>query len=365
MQKKIDIPQEYFNKSYSDSITDGFSLFKKTYFKILPIFVLILITFLIISNLVMIDPNWQLLELNLQLTQMLENIDYETASIEELQEIMNFMLPILLFSFLLLSVELFFSNFPQFLAFGIVGGYLYKTYLKQEVNSTEEFKRSMKVEILLIPLLFALLISLGLLLLFIPALIIYIFFIFSPVMHSIESEEKLMCIKASRRYSKNNLLKIIGLLFINLIITGIVSFIYTLILDLIIPATEYNAAFHPATRNYLMIIIYTLIYNFANILLSPLLSCLLITLLVYSKKQMYNRDSRLQYYQRTPQQQIPLPSSTPYEIPRQPFPKRKIHPEITDSESPIFCPYCGFSMERHFNFRFCPSCGEKIPKTGM
>ncbi len=184
-------------------------------------------------------------------------------------------------------------------------------------------------------------------------------------MHSIESEEKLMCIKASRRYSKNNLLKIIGLLFINLIITGIVSFIYTLILDLIIPATEYNAAFHPATRNYLMIIIYTLIYNMANILLSPLLSCLLITLLVYSKKQMYSRDSRLQYYQRTPQQQIPLPSSTPYEIPRRPFPKPKIQPEITDSESPIFCPYCGFSMERHFNFRFCPSCGEKIPKTGM
>lgn len=365
MQKKIDIPPEYFNKSYSDSITDGFSLFKKSYFKILPIFVLISIIFYIISNLVLIDPNWQLLELNLQLDQMLANIDYETASLEEMQEIMNFMLPILGLSFLLLSADLFFSNLPQFLAFGIVGGYLYKIYLKQEVNSAEEFKRSMKIEILLIPLLFALLTSLGLLLLFIPALIIYVFYIFSPVMHSIESEEKLMCFKVSRRYSKKNFWRIIGLWFINLIITGIISFIFSIILDLIIPAAEYNAAFHPATRNYLMIIIYTLIYNITNILLSPLLSCLLITLLVYSKKQMYSRDSRLQYYQRTPQQQIPLPSSTPYEIPKQPVLKPQIQPEITDSESPIFCPYCGFSMERHFNFRFCPSCGEKIPKTGM
>lgn len=360
MEKKIDIPQEYFNKSYSDSIADGFSLFKKTYFKILPIFVLILIIFLIISSLVMIDPNRQLLELNLQLNQMLENIDYETASVEELQEIINFMLPILGFSFLLLSAEIFFSNFPQFLAFGIVGGYLYKTYLKQEVNSAEEFKRSMKIEILLIPLLFALLISLGFLLLFIPALIIYIFFIFSPVMHSIESEEKLMCIKASRRYSKNNLWRIIGILFINLIIVGGISWIYNLILSLTIPA-----AFYPTNGNYLMIILYNLIDNIVYILLSPLLSCLLITLLVYSKKQMYSRDSRLQYYQRTPQQQIPLPSSTPYEIPRQLVPKPQIQPEITDSESPIFCPYCGFSMERHVKFKFCPSCGEKIPKTGM
>ncbi len=365
MEKKIDIPQEYFNKSYSDSITDGFSLFKKTYFKILPIFVLISIIFHIISSLVMTDPNLQLMELNLQLNQMFENIDYETASIEELQEIINFMLPILGFSFLLLSAELFFSNFSQFLAFGIVGGYLYKTYLKQEVNSAEEFKRSMKIEILLIPLLFALLISLGLLLLFIPALIIYIFFIFSPVMHSIESEEKLMCIKASRRYSKNNFWRIFGVIIISSLISIIISWIYPSILYLIIPATEYNAALNLATRNYLMIIIYTLIDNIANILLSPLLSCLLITLLVYSKKQMYSRDSRLQYYQRIPQQQIPLPSSTPYEIPRQPVPKPQIQPEITDSESPIFCPYCGFSMERHFTFRFCPNCGEKIPKTGM
>lgn len=360
MQKKIDIPQEYLNKSYSDSITDGFSLFKKTYFKILPIFVLILIIFLIISSLVMIDPNRQLLELNLQLNQMLENIDYETASIEELQEIINSMLPILGFSFLLLSAELFFSNFPQFLAFGIVGGYLYKTYLKQEVNSAVEFKRSMKVEILLIPLVFALLVSIGFLLLLIPAFLIYVFYIFSPVMHSIESEEKLMCIKASRRYSKKNFWRIIGLWFINLIITGIISFIYTLILDLTIPA-----AFYPTVGNYLMIILYNLIYNIVYILLSPLLACLLITFLVFSKKELYNREQRMQYYQRTPQQQIPLPSSTPYEIPRQPVSKPQIQPEITDSESPIFCPYCGFLMERHSNFRFCPNCGEKVPKTGM
>ncbi len=360
MEKKIDIPSEFFNKSYSDSITDGFSLFKKTYLKILPIFALFSIIFSIISSLVMTDPNWQLLELNLQLNQMLENIDYETASIEELQEIINSMLPILGFTFLLLSAELFFSNFSQFLAFGIVGGYLYKIYLKQEANSAEEFKRSMKIEILLIPLLFALLVSLGLLLLFIPALIIYIFFIFSPVMHSIESEEKLMCIKASRRYSKNNLWRIIGLWFINLLIVGGISLIYNLILDLTIPA-----AFYPTSGNYLMIILNNLIYNIVNILLSPLLACLLITFLVFSKKELYNREQRMQYYQRTPQQQIPLPSFTPYEIPRQLVPKPQIQPEITDSESPIFCPYCGFSMERHFNFKFCPSCGEKVPKTGM
>ncbi len=362
MEKKIDIPQEYFNKSYSDSIADGFSLFKKTYFKILPIFVLISIIFIIISSLVMTYPNWQLLETSNALLNYMDNLDPDPLNWtdDQMYELLNLTLIYFLFFISTLVLNLFFSNFSQFLAFGIVGGYLYKTYLKQEVNSAEEFKRSMKIEILLIPLLFALLISLGFLLLFIPALIIYIFFIFSPVMHSIESEEKLMCIKASRRYSKNNLWRIIGILFINLIIVGGISWIYNLILSLTIPA-----AFYPTNGNYLMIILYNLIDNIVYILLSPLLSCLLITLLVYSKKQMYSRDSRLQYYQRTPQQQIPLPSPTPYEIPRQLVPKPQIQPEITDSESPIFCPYCGFSMERHFNVRFCPNCGEKVPKTGM
>jgi len=361
MQKKIDIPPEYLSKSYSDSITDGFSLFKKSYFKILPISIIVSVLFLIISSLIMTDPTWQLLELNLQLDQMLENIDYETASFEELQEIMNFMIPILGFSFLILGAELFFSNFSQFLAFSIVGGFLYKIYLKQEANSGEEFKRSMKIETLLIPILFAIFISIGLFLLFLPALIIYVYYIFSPVMHSIESEEKLNCFKSSRNYSKKNFLRISGIIILNSILIGIISWIYTSILDLIIPTAQYNAAFHPATRNYLMIIIYTLIYNITNMLLSPLLSCLLITLLVYCKKQWYNRDLRMQYYQRSPPPQIPVSSSTPYELPKQPILKPQTQPETIEPESEIFCPYCGFSMERSLNFRFCPSCGEKIP----
>jgi len=72
----------------------------------------------------------------------------------------------------------------------------------------------------------------------------------------------------------------------------------------------------------------------------------------------------MQYYQRRPQPQIPVSSSTPYELPRQPIPKLQTQPETTDSESQIFCPYCGFKFTVS-NFRFCPSCGEKIPKIGM
>lgn len=357
MENKVDIPSSYFNKTYFDSITDGFSLFGETYLKIIPIFAILSILFLTISSLVMTDINWRLLELNAQMNQILDNLDIENASLEELQEALNFMIPILALTLLTMIPELFFSNFPQFLAFSIVGGYLYKKYLKKDVDFGKETKKSFKIELLIIPLIYSILVPIGFLLLFIPGLLILIFYIFAPTMHTIESEKGLKSFKASRRFSKSNFWRILGVFIIYIIVTVIISWIYTSILDLLIPAADYNAAFHPDTRNYLMIILYTIIYSLTNILLAPLLTCLLITLLVFCKKQKYSKDLRMQYYQ----QRVPVSGPTPYELSRQPVPEPQIESKVTVPGTQLFCPFCGFAMRRDSSYRFCPSCGEKIP----
>ncbi len=357
----LDIPQDYYNKSYSDSIADGFSLFGKTYVKIVPIYIICSVIFLIISSLVMTAFNWQVEVMSNQILEIINEADYYNMTEQEMFELMNMIMSYLGLSLLNSIPNSFFNYFPSFLALGIVSGYLYKRYLQEDVDFGGELSKSFKVELILIPALFAILLALGLVLL-IPWLFMYIYWVFSPSMHTIESEKGLKCFKASFKYSKGNFWRIMGILLINGILTGIISFIYNLILDFVIPTATYNAAFAPETRNYFMIIVYTLLYNLVNMLLSPLLSCLLITFLVFSKKQLIRRYDPSRFYREEDAALQGYGVSTPYEAPTQEETLPNIKPPVAISREPEYCPFCGFAMDKSKSFRFCPSCGGKIPR---
>lgn len=350
-QNSIEIPKEFFEKRFSDFITDGFILFKDNFGKIFPIYLFISIIFIVATSFLLTDIDYAALQTAEAMLSIYDNLGADITD-EQLEQMMNLMMAAIIPLILSLFLSLSFSLLSEFTAYGMVGGFLYKSYLKQDVDFSEEIGASFRKELFIIPVLLALLIPIGLILL-IPGLIMYIFWIFAPSMHTIESTENLQGLKASAKYSKGNFWRILAVFLINVIVTSIVSIIVSFILDFV-PTEAYGTAVSPATRNYVIIILYQLLFSITNIVLSPLLGCLLTTTLVYCKTQRVRRESGAQYYPSTPSYAQPYPQITPTDTSE----------AISDdrSEEIVYCPYCGFSMDKKMNFRFCPSCGGKILK---
>jgi len=101
-------------------------------------------------------------------------------------------------------------------------------------------------------------------------------------------------------------------------------------------ATWYN----PSTRNYGSIILYDLLYNIPEILLTPLFICFLTSLYGFLKT---NRKQQFQYL-------------TPSYQPSESFDASNA--EVSkDISSGMYCPFCGKRTPR---IEFCVHCGEKI-----
>ncbi len=207
-------------------------------------------------------------------------------------------------------------------------------FIKGDIRGRDELKKALNGRLFLVLLLLGVIFSVGWML-FIPAILIfgfYIFYVFTY--HSDDSEHPM---KDALYVAKGEFWKIVGIFFIyHLIVFAFNSIYYYIIANFI----EVNPLwYNPSTRDYGSIILYDFILSLIPFLLTPLLICFLTSLYAYLKAR---KEQTLQYKSSYPE----TPRS--YEAPRY----------EAVSGSGMYCPFCGKYTK--VKYEFCPHCREKL-----
>jgi hypothetical protein len=254
------------------------------------------------------------------------------------------------FSFLLFISQLFISLPFTIFSLCSVGTYLYKNFMGNEVKFFSEFKKAFNSKIIIPIMVLWLGITLGAFLLFIPSIIILIFYIFTIYTYNIDTEESTTA--TAHSIEKGAFWRIIGTYILNFFIIAIPAWIYgTFVLNLFWNP-ELTVWLDPATRNYGMLILNAFINNFVNIVFTPLFICLLTPVFASqkAKKEMKGYYQRKAYEQPSYQQQRPSDSQSPY--------KAAENSPSGQKKSGMYCPYCGYYMSKPK--KFCANCGENL-----
>jgi hypothetical protein len=320
----------FANKRFGENLSDGFRLFAKLWSSLIIPFALFFIISLILKVFLFTDALWQLDDLGATVDAIVEKFNSDPNSITEFE--LNLMLQYLIFSFGILILQNMIGAIFTVLILTLVSTYIVKKYNGIETRLFEEIKDGFNKKLLLVLFILGILIPLGSILLFIPSIILFGFYIFS--IYTIHFDKNENSLKQAKKSSKGAFLKIIGTFLLVVILITLINLFYQFIIDLTFPhdISWYN----PATRNYGMIILSDLVYNLMNILFAPLFICLLTPLFVSLKAK---KDLGTMYY---------------------------IEPEVTPpttestlgSESGMYCPFCGkFMMKK---LQYCPHCGEPL-----
>lgn len=345
------------NKRFSDIIVDGFKLFFQNYGSLIIPLACFQVLMIILDIFILTDLKWYINSMELNLEDIIDKFA-ENADLTESE--WN-----LLTSFLFLNIALLFLDnligaIVVTIAMCSVSNYLLKKQLYKETHFIQSFKSAFNKKIFLVILIIGICIPLGSVLLFIPAIIIFGFYIFLVFTYNMEDIEN--PISEARRVSKGNFWKILSIFAFNFIFIFIFSFIYTSIIDLFFSSevfsTNYNSWLDPSTRNYGMIILYQLLVNLVEILLAPLFICFLTSLFISLKaKKDLGFTIQKQY----------LPVRERYEgVFSQPSGlTQRVDDSIEESsttkvkfEGEFYCPFCGYRI--NIPKKFCPNCGESF-----
>ncbi len=355
----IEDKQRFANKKFDEIVVEGFQLFARNYIILIFPMALFLITSIILQIFLLSDLKWNEAVLYSQVSPIIDKIstDYNyIPSDAELNLVINWFSLYILELLLSMLINFFFI----ILAMCSVSSYCYKTYLNEEVNFIEEFKNSFNSKIFFVILIMVIFLSLGFipLLLFIPGIIIFGFYIFSVFTYNMEEIDN--PISEARSISRGSFGRIIGMLIICSLLLMFIEFIYQLILDLMWNNNSlYISWINPSTRNYGMLILYDLLYQLIEIIFAPLFICLLTPLFVsckarkelgYQYQKTRNVSWGTQYDRYAPQDQ-----GYSRTIQDQPEPSIK-SPE--SKKEGFYCPFCGFLNK--VPKKYCPNCGEAL-----
>jgi hypothetical protein len=345
------------NKRFSDIIGDGFKLFFQNYMPLIIPLACFQVLMIVLDIFILTDLKWHINSMELDISEIIDQFA-EGADITESE--WN-----LITSFLFLNIGLFFLDnligaIVITLAMCSVSNYLVKKHLYKETHFTQSFKSAFNKKIFLVILIIGICIPLGSILLFIPAIIIFGFYIFLVFTYNMEDTEN--PISEARRVAKGNFWKILSIFAFNFVFIFIFSFIYSLIIDLFFSSeafsNRYNSWVDPSTRNYGMIILYQLLVNLVDILLAPLFICLLTSLFTSLKaKKDLGFSFQKQYlpvrerYERVYSQPLGLTQGTDDSIEEGSTTKLNFDGEF-------YCPFCGYRI--NIPKKFCPNCGESF-----
>lgn len=335
--------RRFANLRFSQLLSDGFRLFAKNWFKIVLPFALLLVISVIISNLLVVELNWQYYNMT-PIVDAINQKDPMTITNADL----NILVEYLVLTYVINLVTSVSGSIFTALAMSITGIQLYSYYTNN--IGKEKFKVILDKKILIIILIFGIFVPLGTLLLFIPSIIIlgyYVFIFFTYREKNVENP-----LKVARNLSRGTFWKIIGLFIISSIIISILNIFYQFIMGFF---WNFNNStiiswFDPTTRNYPMIILDDLIYfQFIGIIFSPLFICLLTPFYtsLKARKQLgfnYHKGS-------IAMQQSYTQISASSKIEEEEMSK-------TDSNQGFYCPFCGFYMST--KLKFCGNCGEPL-----
>ncbi|MFX0008999.1 MAG: zinc ribbon domain-containing protein [Candidatus Hermodarchaeota archaeon] len=312
--------ERFTNKRYSGILSAGFSFFGKNWLKLIIPFGIFLIIAIIVKDLIMVDLNWQ----NIILTPQLDIIIAKDPSMitnDDLTTILHYLSNLIVIGFLDSLIRTSLGVFSMCL----FSSFIYKKFIGDSPKLSDELKTVFNPKIIGVLLLLGLGIPLGTFLIFIPSILILGFYSFS--IFTFNSKTINNSIKEARNISRGSFWKVIGIFVIsNLVIWGI-NFIYQNLMYnfLAIPDSWYN----PLSRDIGMIIVYDLLYNIIEILLSPLFICLLCALYVHLRAKTMEG---------------PIYTDTS-NLPR------------SDNKG-FYCPYCGQYINQLR--QYCPNCGGKL-----
>ncbi|MFX0010964.1 MAG: zinc ribbon domain-containing protein [Candidatus Hermodarchaeota archaeon] len=317
------------NKRFNEILYEGFRLFGKNLILILPLGLLYIIG-LIITDLLIVDFDWQFLTLTPTIDTILSK-DPLTITYDEFMLVGRYLTS----GFLSVFLGVLIPNIFSVLAFCLVSNYLYDKFVGRAIKLFPELKRSLNKRILMVILLLGVVFSAGWMVL-IPGIIIFGFFIlYIFTYHSNDSNHQL---KDAKSLAKGEFWKIIGILFVNNLVILVCEMGYQMILNLT-PLQSNISWYDPSTRKYGLIILFDLVINLVRVFFTPLLICLLTPLYAHLKER---KEQYLQY------QTLYQEASQEYETPQ----KDKI------SRPGIYCPFCGKYMR--LKFQFCMHCGQNL-----
>ena len=321
------------NKRFSEILSEGFLLFGKNWLTLIIPFGLFFIISLVIKNFILVDLEWRMQIMTPAINNILDVIlegDPNLFTNEDLNLMLRYLFLLLSINFL----DVFFPTVFSVFAMCLVSNHLYNKFIDKDTKLITELKKALNGRLFLVLLLLGVIFSVGWML-FIPAILIfgfYIFYVFTY--HSDDSEHPM---KDALYVAKGEFWKIVGIFFIyHLIVFVFDSIYYSIIANFI----EVNPLwYNPSTRDYGSIILYDFILSLIPFLLTPLLICFLTSLYAYLKAR---KEQTLQYkssYPETPQR---------YETPRY----------EAASGSGMYCPFCGKYTK--VKYEFCPHCREKL-----
>ena len=350
---------DHANKRFSDIILDGLKLFFQNYGTIILPLAFFQVLLIILDIFILTDLKWYIDSIGLNLSDILEKFADEVTLTESDWNLLT--------SFLFLNIGLLFLEnligaIVITLAMCSVSNYILKRHLHIETRFIQSFKSAFNKKIFLVILIIGICIPLGSLLFFIPAIIIFGFYIFLVFTYNMEDIEN--PISEARSVAKGNFFKIIGIFVFNFIFIFIFSFIFNSIIDLFLdPSSDtfsynYNLWLAPSTRNYGMLILYQILVSLVDILLAPLFICLLTSLFTslkakkdlgfsYQKQYLPAREK----YEKAYSQPLELTQRTDEFI-------EEVSTTTLQLEGEFYCPFCGYKI--NVPKKFCPNCGESF-----
>ncbi len=350
----------FAGKSFNESLADGFKLFYKNYGKLILPLAFFQILLIVLDTLILTDFKWYVESIGINVADIFTDLSDTSLIAEELNALTTY----LLMSLVLLFLQNLIGAIIITIAMCSVSNYTYQKYMGEDVSFKESFKSAFNKKIFIVLIILGFFLSLSSLLLFIPAIIVFGFFIFLVFTYNYEDTNP---IKEAKRISKGAFSKVIGVFVVNFIFIYVVSFIYIssisafLDIDSVYSQANINSWNDPATRNFGMIILYQLILSIVDILLAPLFICLLTTLfaslkarkdLGYYPKKGYYQES----YPRREQESFEftgnLDTTLQPNIPVKDWTKER-----------FYCPFCGYLITSPK--KFCPKCGESLDSLGI
>ena len=200
------------NNRFSDIINNGFKLFFQNYKTLILPLAFFQVFLIILDVLLLTHLNWYIDSLSISVTEIMEKLIENTTLTESEWNTFS--------TFLLLTVaNLFFENLIGAIVITIamcsVSNYLFNRYMQNETSFLESFKSAFNKKIFIVMLIIGVCIPVSSILLFVPAIIIFGFFIFLVFTYNMDEVEK--PISEARRIAKGSFWKILLLFVFNFI----------------------------------------------------------------------------------------------------------------------------------------------------
>ncbi len=344
------------NKRFSDILRDGFKLFIQTYKTLILPLAFFQIILVLLDIFLLTDFRYYLSTLETNYILIMDKLyDGLTLTANE----WNFLGFFLILSYILIFLQNLIGAVIISIAMCSVSTYVFRKFMKDEISFIEAFKSSLNKKILLVVLILGICLPLSSLLLLIPAIIVFVFFIFLVFTYNMETKRN--PISEARAISKGGFWKIAGVFAINVILISMISYFFNILFSFILNTdsasfiASYYSWYDPITRNYGMIILYEILVSFVDIIFAPLFICLLTSLFssLKAKKDLIYLHQQGYYPPREAfKEQYPLRQEL-YEVD-----ETKKSTLSTRLKEKYYCPFCGHFISIPENF--CPKCGENL-----